>query len=230
MTEMDTSEEENRDSSPRKYSVLSPEEKSSIFKDFRLWLQQGCCDRKIDDSLLGLDWSLFDIRELPDSYDQVNRWTPPEFKSFAYSTLDAYVAAVLASHASPGTMGVLCFTCSLKPGDVDMGMLLEFVTKAEKGGLDSESLTIRMLESFPEFLEARGLKPGTVLFLEGEGCPMSLKYPGQMLAHVSPFLRDRPADLWPQITLRLVPTVELVERARTVLAFRRESFTDSPLN
>ena len=109
-------------------------------------------------------------------------------------------------------------------------MSLEFATVPEKGRIDSGSMMVRILQSFPQLLEARGLEPGAVLFLAGEGCPMSFEYPGKMLVDASPFLRDRPADLWPRVTLRLTPTIELVERARAILAFQRGSTIEGPPN
>jgi hypothetical protein len=46
-----------------------------------------------------------------------------------------------------------------------------------------------------------------------------LKYPGQMVPEKSPYLRDRPAHLWPSISLSLTPTQALLSRARQVVAF-----------
>ena len=48
---------------------------------------------------------------------------------------------------------------------------------------------------------------------------MQFAYPGQMVAKASPFLRDRPDELWPQVTLSLTPTDELRIRAQDILAF-----------
>jgi len=52
---------------------------------------------------------------------------------------------------------------------------------------------------------------------------MDFVYPGRMLAKTSQFLRDRPVELWPQVSLSLTPTVELRIRAQTILRFMRSS-------
>jgi hypothetical protein len=82
---------------------------------------------------------------------------------------------------------------------------------------------LELLSSFPVLLSAKNIEGGAVLFLDGEGCPMQCNYPGRMIAGVSQFLRDRPADLWPQATLVLMPTVELRRRAQDILSFLRSS-------
>jgi len=48
---------------------------------------------------------------------------------------------------------------------------------------------------------------------------MQFAYPGQMVAKASPFLRDRPDELWPQVKLSIAPTDELRIRAQDILAF-----------
>jgi hypothetical protein len=102
-------------------------------------------------------------------------------------------------------------------------MRLEFATAPERGRIDSARIMLELLHSFPELLRAKSIKGGAVLFFEGEGCMMDFEYPGCMLASASPFLRDRPLDLWPQAILVLAPTVELATRAQNILDFLRSS-------
>lgn len=52
-----------------------------------------------------------------------------------------------------------------------------------------------------------------------KGRSIQFAYPGQMVAKALPFLRDRPDELWPQVTLSLTPTDELRIRAQDILAF-----------
>ena len=78
---------------------------------------------------------------------------------------------------------------------------------------------LEMLNSFPRLLQTKGIEAGAVFFLEGEGCAMQFAYPGQMVVEASPFLRNRPNELWPQVTLSLTPTDELRTRAQDILAF-----------
>ena len=78
---------------------------------------------------------------------------------------------------------------------------------------------LELLNAFPDLLRAKGIQEDAVYYLQGEGCPMLLAYPGRMLVEVSPFLRDRPLDLWPQATLSFAPTDELVTRAKAVVEF-----------
>jgi hypothetical protein len=96
---------------------------------------------------------------------------------------------------------------------------LEFVTTPERGEILPGAAMLELLNAFPDLLRAKGIREDAVYYLQGEGCPMLLAYPGRMLVKVSPFLRDRPLDLWPQATLSIAPTDELVVRAKAVVEF-----------
>ncbi|MGA7257224.1 MAG: hypothetical protein WBX09_11310 [Terracidiphilus sp.] len=207
----------------RIYPELTPEQKESVIWEFRRSLEAGGCSPKLNPSLLGLDWELFETREFPEHANDVCFSNPPEFVSLAFSALDAYATAMLAAHLSFESLGILKFTCSLTRHEPESAMHLEFATTAEQGQIDPDSVMIELLGSFPEILQARGFKDLTVMFMEGEGCLMEFAYPGNMLAEASPFLQNRPMDRWPTVTLRLAPTNELRDRAHRVLAFLRDS-------
>ena len=144
---------------------------------------------------------------------------PPEFINYAFKALDAYATAMLAAQCSCLSLGVLSFTCNLKRHDPESQMHMEFMTKPERGRIDPSSVELELLRSFPRFLKTKRIEAGAVLFLEGEGCGMQFAYPGRMEAKASPFLRDRPDDLWPQVTLSFAPTDEMRIRAQDILAF-----------
>ena len=204
----------------RIYPESSPEEKERLLRCLKEWLEEGCCQRKMEPSLLGLDWSSFETRKFPEHDGETGFRNPPEFISCGFSALDAYATAMLAAHFSSDSLGVLTFTCKLKQRDPDSSLYLEFVTTPEHGSIDSESLMCELLDSFPDLLDA---KTFPVLFLAGEGCPMACEYPGQMVARVSPFLRARPVELWPEAMLSLTPAVDLRRRAKQIVAFLRDS-------
>jgi len=203
----------------RPYKELSPESKDRVLSELMRWLEEGFCQPKMEPSLLGLDWSLFATREFPEYADQTSFENPPEFISYAFSALDAYATAILAAHFSYRSLGVLNFTSSLKRRGPESQMHLEFTTIPERGRINPDSVIIELLHSFPRLLQSKGIEAGAVLFLEGEGCGMEFAYPGRMMSKASPFLRDRPDDLWPQVTLSLTPTDELRIRAQDILAF-----------
>ncbi|HEV2133131.1 MAG TPA: hypothetical protein VGR47_02610 [Terracidiphilus sp.] len=203
----------------RIYPELTPEQKESVIREFRRSLEAGGCSPKLNPSLLGLDWELFETREFPEHANDVCFSNPPEFISLAFSALDAYATAMLAAHLSIESLGCLQFTCSLKRRGPQLPMYLEFATTPEQGRINPDSIMAELLGSFPKILNARGFKDLTVMFMEGEGCVMEFEYSGNTLAEVSPFLRDRPDDPWPQVKLSLIPTDELKIRAQTILAF-----------
>ena len=203
----------------RPYEKLSPESKDRVLREFKRLQEEGLCQPKMEPSLLGLDWSLFTTRKFPEYVDQIRFENPPEFISYGFSALDAYVTAMLAAHFSYRSLGVLNFTCSLKRSGPASQMHLEFATIPEQGRINPDSVMLEMLSTFPRLLQTKGIEAGAVFFLEGEGCGMQFAYPGQMVAKGSPFLRDRPDDLWPQVTLSLAPTDELRIRAQDILAF-----------
>jgi hypothetical protein len=205
------------------YKKLTPEEKDRVLGAVKQWLDGGFSSPKIEDSMIGLDWSLFVWRAFPKHAEDTSFRNPPEFISFAFSTLDAYATAMLAAHFPPIPLGTLAFTCRLKQNKLDSRLRLEFVTVPERGNIRPGTAMLELLNSFPEILRAKGLKAESVSYLEGEGCPMQLAYPGQMVVEVSPYLRDRPLDLWPEVTLSITPTQELVLRAQTLLEFLRDS-------
>ncbi len=132
---------------------------------------------------------------------------------------------MLAAHFRFISLGVLKFRCRLTPPAAESPMYLEFATIPEHGRIDPASIMMKLLRSFPELLRTKGMKESAVMFLDGEGCLMQFKYPGRTLPHVSQFLRDRPVDLWPEVTLCLQPTNELRRRAQDILAFLRDSDT-----
>jgi hypothetical protein len=207
----------------RPYEKLSPEQREIVFREFRRFQEQGCIQPKLEPSLLGLDWDSFVTRKFAEHAHQVSFLNPAEFISLAFSALDAYATAMLAAHFSCSSLGVLNFTCSLKRRDPESPMYLEFATIPEWGRIDPDSVMLELLHSFPEVLQARGFKVSPVMFMEGEGCLMEFAYPGRMVAEASPFLRNRPVDHWPQVTLCLNPTNELRIRAQDLLAFLRSS-------
>jgi hypothetical protein len=209
--------------SERIYSELTPEQKESVIREFRRSLEAGGCSPKLNPSLLGLDWELFETREFPEHANDVCFSNPPEFISLAFSALDAYATAMLAAHLSFESLGGLQFTCSLKRRGPQLPMYLEFATTPEQGRINPDSIMTELLGSFPKILNARGFKDLTVMFMEGEGCMMEFEYPGHMLAEASPFLQNRPIEHWPKVTLSLAPTNELRDRAHRVLAFLRDS-------
>lgn len=205
--------------SDRPYEKLSPESKDRVLNELTRRLEEGFCQPKMEPSLLGLDWSSFATREFPEYAGQISFGNPPEFISYAFSALDAYATAMLAAHFSYRSLGVLNFTSSLKRRGPESQMHLEFTAIPERGRINPDSVIIELLRSFPRLLQAKGIEAGAVLFLEGEGCGMEFAYPGRMMAKASPFLRDRPDDRWPQVTLSLTPTDELRIRAQNILAF-----------
>jgi len=198
--------------------------------DLKIWMEEGFCAPKIEDSMLGLDWSLFATRSFPEHSEDSSFQDPPELVSYALSTLDAYSTAVLAAHIEPTSLGVLHFHCRLKQREVDSQLQLEFVTTPERGQILPGTAMLELLNAFPDLLRAKGIQEDAVYYLQGEGCPMVLAYPGRMRVKVSPFLRDRPLDLWPQTTLSIAPTDELVMRATAVVEFLQntEPMTDNP--
>jgi hypothetical protein len=199
------------------------EEKDHMNEEIKTWFEDGCCQPKMEPSLLGMDWSSFETRKFPGHDRQTSFLNPPEFVSCGFSALDAYATAILAANFSSESLGLLTFTCKLKQFDSECGMSLDFTTTTEQGRIDSGRIMIELLSSFPLLLRAKNIEGGAVLLLEGEGCPMKCNYPGRMIASVSPFLRDRPVDLWPQAILVLMPTVELRRRALEILSFLRSS-------
>jgi len=203
----------------RRYPRLSPESEDQVLKEIKRQQDEGFLSPKMEPSLLGLDWSLFVPRVFPEYAGQTSFWNPPEFISYGFSALDAYATAMLAAHFSYRSLGVLNFTCSLKRLDPVSHMRLEFATVPERGRIDPRSVKLELLRSFPRLLQTKRIEAGAVFFLEGEGCAMQFTYPGQMVVEASPFLRNRPNDLWPQVTLSLTPTDELRTRAQDILAF-----------
>ncbi len=218
-----TFEQEPSNLPDNRWPALSEEEREATLREFKRWMEEGGCQPKLNPSLLGLDWDLFETREFPEYANEVCFGNPPEFVSLAFSALDAYATAILAAHLSFESLGGLKFTCSLKRRESQSPMYLEFATTPEQGRINPDSIMTELLGSFPAILHARGFKDLAVMFMEGEGCVMEFEYPGHMLAEASPFLQNRPIDRWPKVTLHLVPAIELRDRAHRVLAFLRDS-------
>jgi hypothetical protein len=202
----------------RRYERLSEEGKQAVLSDWRSSSEGGFSQPKLEDSLIGLDWSLFHARTFPDHENDILFRTPPEFMMYALSTLDAYVTALLGTDSANPGHGMFDYTCSLRQGAAaDLHMVLN--CSPEQRSTDSRRLMFELLTSFPRLLEARGIETGIVAYLIGPGHPMQFAYPGAMVASRSPYLCDRPAELWPAVTLSLAADDQLVTRARTITAF-----------
>jgi hypothetical protein len=178
-----------------------------------LWLAEGYCQPKEEPSLIGLDWSSFSTRKFAEYMN------PPEFINYAFKALDAYATAILAAQFSCLSLGILSFTCNLNRHDPESQMHMDLMTTPERGRIDPSSVELDLRRSFPRFLKTKRIEAREGYFLRGEGCRMRIAYPGQMVAKVSPFLRDRPDGLWPQATLSFPPTDEMRIRAQDILAF-----------
>jgi hypothetical protein len=207
----------------RSYAVLSSEEKDRLLSYLKEWQQEGSCQPKMEPSLLGLDWSLFETRKFAQDAHDSQLLYPAEFVSIGFSTLDCYATAILATHLPFSSLGLLTFTCKLTHHDPESQMRLEFTTTPAQGLIDLDPVKDELMRSFPELLHAKNIESVTGLFHEGEGCMMDFEYPGCMLASASPFLRDRPLDLWPQAILNLMPTIEVTRRARDIVDFILDS-------
>jgi hypothetical protein len=95
----------------------SPEAMKKVIQGVKLWLEEGFGSPKMEDSLLGLDWSVFVTREFPEHAGDTSFWDPPEFISYAFRALDAYATAMLAAHFRFISLGALKFRCRLTPPD-----------------------------------------------------------------------------------------------------------------
>jgi hypothetical protein len=206
------------DQDTRRYKRLSEEEKHAVLSEWRSWLEEGFSQPKLEDSLIGLDWSLFRARTFPEHENDILFRTPPEFMMYAFSALDAYVTALLGTDSANPGHGIFDYTCSLKQGAA-ADLHMELNCSPEQRNTGSRRLMLELLNSFPRLLEARGIETETVAYLIGPGHPMQFAYPGAMVASRSPYLCHRPAELWPAVTLSLAANDELVTRARKITAF-----------
>jgi hypothetical protein len=202
----------------RRYERLSEEGKHAVLSDWRSSSEEGFSQPKLEDSLIGLDWSLFHPRTFPDHENDITFKRPPEFTMYAFSALDAYVTALLGTDSANPGHGIFDYTCSLKQGAA-ADLHMELNCSPEQRNTGSRRLMLELLTSFPRLLEARGIETETVAYLIGPGHPMKFAYPGAMVASRSPYLCHRPAELWPAVTLSLAANNELVTRARKITAF-----------
>lgn len=193
------------------------EQKDAVIQQVKISLQEGECMPKLEPSLLGLKWEdLLDSGKESQGRRYARR-DPPEFISIGLKTLDAYIISVLAAHFSFEELGFLDFRCYLIPND-DGGMNLRYEVIPQHGRIEPDRITVEMLHSFPLLLRSLGCNV-TVYFLEGEFCPMSFAYPGQMRRECATTLNDRQDDSWPVIPVRIVPTPTLRRRAQQILDF-----------
>jgi hypothetical protein len=206
------------DDQSRRYPRLSKEERDQMLGAVRGLMQEGLCPPNLDDSLLCLDWSLFHPRTIPEHEHNPNYKTPPEFRVYALSALDAYVTALLNTRSHARAREIFHYTCSLKQ-DAAAQLQMELKTSPEQPWTGSRRVMMELLNTFPRLLKARGIEAEEVAYMLGEGHRMQFAYPGKMVASVSPYLHDRPVELWPSVTLSLAASDELVTRARRVTAF-----------
>lgn len=215
---VDSNPEPAESSERRPYEPLSPEGKERVLRYVKQTQDAGGIQPNLAPSLLGLDWFDFETRKFPESYDLTSFHNPGEFVILAFSALDAYAVSILAADFSFPSLGALDLTCSLKRRNPASAMHLEFLTKPERGRMDATLSAVDLADCFTEALHARGLKV-SCLRLQPQGCLLEIAYPGLMIADRSPYLRNRPVDLWPQATLHLQPTEALRLQARALVSF-----------
>jgi hypothetical protein len=124
---------------------------------------------------------------------------------------------ILAAPLPFETLGALELICSLKRENASSPMHLEFRTVAQRSCLEAPSDAEAVVRSFAEALHARGIMKEPTLYTRARDYFVELAYPGVMIADVSPYLSNRPVDLWPQATLHLLPTEELCRSARQLV-------------
>jgi hypothetical protein len=205
----------------RRYERLSEEQKDRVLSVFRSWLQAGFSQPKLDDSLLGLDWSLFHPRTFPGHENDTSFGTPPEFMMYAFYALDAYVTALLGTDLANREHGIFDYTCSLKQ-DTAADLQMELRSNPGQRNTAPRRLMVQLLNSFPRLLKARGIDAEEIAYLSS-GHRMQFAYPGQMVVSRSLYLCHRPAELWPAVTLRLAANYEIVTRARKITTFLVEA-------
>jgi hypothetical protein len=205
----------------RPYKKLTSEEKDRLILTYKRLLEEGFCAPRLDDSILGLDWSLFQSRVFPEHADDTRFLNPPEFVSIALATLDAYAAAMLAAQWAHDRPGELTFLCRLGRSELNLQLQLEFQTLPERGSFVPRAALLELLATFAGLLRAKNLRLNAY-YGQGAGFPLVIPYPGKMIAELSPCLKDRPRGLWPEISLRILPTQDLLSRARGVVKFAQD--------
>jgi hypothetical protein len=206
----------------RPSKALTAEEKFDSSSHLKGSPEEGFCAPKLNQSMIGLAWSLFVPRVFPQHTQDDSYLDPPEWISWSHTTLDVYATAILAANLPHDELGSLTFSCALRQSRSRRGLRLEFVTVPERGEICPRTAMIELLSSLPRLLRAKDVI-GEVCYMPGEGCRMEIPYPGKMIAELCPSLRDRPCDLWPELTLKLDLTEELLDRARQVVELVWES-------
>ena len=181
-------------------------------------MEEGCCQPKLEPSLLGLEWDCFSTYKFPQGWQD-----PPEFAPIAFSILDAYAAAILASGFEFEAEEPVSLGAQLTRIMLDGPTTIELWMNAERWPLNTHDHNPEIYSAFREFLTVRQFEEEKTKFawMEGPGCRLYIGYPGQMVSQKSPFLRNRWGDDWPRATLKLRVTDAMKGRAREVLAFLR---------
>jgi hypothetical protein len=202
------------DNERRPQARVSEEDLERVCRAVADLFQAGDNAPSLDDSLLGLDWSLFHPRKFPGLDEDRTLLTPPEFRNYALSALDAYATALLDGDPSNRPGGTLHCTCSLRQ-EANGRLEMELKTDSCRTNTSWRTVMVNLLNSFPKLLTDRGIKAGEIAYLR-EGNYMKFAYPGQMVVSRSCYLCNRPLELWPSVTLVLPVTAELVERAKKI--------------
>lgn len=201
----------------RIYQAMTAEDKRDVIETFSKELASGMLQPKFAPHFLNLRQSQFSTRKFRDSPTKLIN--PPEFFFCAMPVLDAYATAFLSTDVDHNQFGGLRFACALKVLDGDTLKLLVSVN-AEQGQIRATQwLDLQMLQRFPAALSAKAIDAGCIFLLEGEGYPMQIDYFGRMKVALSPFLRNREPDMWPEAYLNVSCTAETIVRARTVMKF-----------
>lgn len=219
----------------RMWSKLTAEERESSITEIKRLMKEGLNQRKLQPSLLGLDWEDFSFCDFPGHENDAAFQNPPEFVQIALATLDAYATAMLASDIPFEPLGALSFLCALRRSASNGGMMLLFGTDPEHGKIDADSVMPLLTISFTLLLSSSNIgrredsvdRFATALAPSEVGdpgrCMLQLSYPGVMVAEKSPFLKNRGVDQWPSVILILKPTQAQCGRAREIVDFLRMS-------
>jgi hypothetical protein len=198
--------------------MLQEETQPVVSPEYQRLQQEGCCQPKLADSLMGFDWACFAPRTFPEHAEDHRFRNPPEFLSLACTMLDAYVTAMFATSLKLGDYGLLCFCCRLTREKLNPRLQLEFVTVAERKKIFLRNAMIELLSSLPQLLRMNHIEE-ECCYLQGPGARVIIPYPGKLVPERSPYLRDRPCNQWPEVSLSIRPTKELAGRARSMVDF-----------
>jgi hypothetical protein len=201
-------------SDERRYEPLTQQQRDDLWRDFKIWAEEGYISHKLHESLIGIEPDEYKVG-WPDLNGErdLYRKLPPELVSYSYDGIDAYAAALLATETLIAPNCLMTAWCEFKKADDD-GVTLRFFSTTDSSVPELFGDRIPpFLTGFIAALESKSMPLKNSMCSDKVKAPAWFRSPGQMVLSKSS-LAAIPESKWPIASRNFTVTEQVRAAAR----------------